>query len=113
MSDSTYRDADSEAATLGRKRKRLARWWRPLIGIFAGGTITFTALLCGDGLGLISLESIYPWGLMAIVSAICIMGPAVPLLIMIPLDVCWDRQMRRAFQRRRLFAGATSQKPAK
>lgn len=100
MTDSTYRDADSEAATLGRKRKNLARWWRPLLKIYVAGTIAFIGLLFGNDLSPFDTESLNPWGVMLIASACCLVGAAVPLLIMIPIDVYWDRQMRRAFHRR-------------
>ncbi|MFN3312489.1 MAG: hypothetical protein ACK46Q_03350 [Hyphomonas sp.] len=111
MNDDAYRDADREAANLGRKRKKLAHWWRPLVSTFVAGSLAFITLLCGEEIGVIDVESLYPWGVMLIVSALCIAGPFVPLFIMIPLDVYWDQRMRRAFQRRRLAVKTISQQP--
>lgn len=110
MNDDAYRDADREAANLGRKRKKLAHWWRPLVSTFVAGSLAFITLLCGEEIGVIDLEILYPWGVMLIVSALCI-AVLVPLLIMIPLDVYWDQRMRRAFHRRRLAAETIGQQP--
>ncbi|WP_064503556.1 MULTISPECIES: N-6 DNA methylase [Paracoccus] len=51
-----------------------------------------------------------PRALMLIVSALCI-AALVPLLIVIPLDVYWDKRMRRAFHRWRLAAKTIGQQP--
>ncbi|MBA4490634.1 hypothetical protein [Paracoccus sp. S1E-3] len=100
MKSTKYRDADREAAQFGHKRAKLARWWRPLSGTFAAGGVMVSWLLAGESLRLIRLENFFPWGTMLIVSMLCFVVPLAPLLIMISLDVYWDRKMRRAFQRR-------------
>lgn len=104
MIDGAYRDADREAAYFGKKRTKLAKWWRPLVSTLAAGTLVFGGLLTGERLDLISVERIFPWGAMLIISAVCIAVPVVPLLVMLPLDVYWDQRMRRAFRRRRQAA---------
>lgn len=101
MNRNAYRDADTNAAHYGNKRTRLARWWRPLSSAYCAGGLVFTCLYGCHNLGMISVDDLYPWGWTFIVSALCQMVTLPFLLILIPLDVYWERMMRRAFQQRR------------